>query len=86
MSDFNPVRPEISKIAFALISESLHKHCEQWREDQLMHEATTAIGMTMNKALIKDLKAAIRSRGKIEREVAAVEDVLIRHWRERNES
>ncbi|MCU1279182.1 MAG: hypothetical protein JWM53_2728 [bacterium] len=77
------VSPHITRVAWSLISEMLHKRCPEWRATQLFHEATTAIGMTGNKALLADLKAAICSRGKIEYEVEAVEDVLIKHFRAR---
>jgi len=77
------VSPHITRIAWRLVNELLHKRCEEWRAAQLFAEATTAVGMTGDKALIAELKAAIRGRGKIEYEVEAVEDVLIKHYRAR---
>lgn len=77
------VSPHITRVAWSLVSEMLHKRCPEWRAAQLFHEATTAVGMTGDKALVADLKAAIRSHGKIEYEVEAVEDVLIKHYRAR---
>ncbi len=78
------VSPHISKIAAELVRHILPGRCPQWRIEQLMHEATTAVHGTGNKKLIADLLASIKSRGKYEYEVEAVEDVLIAFWRERN--
>jgi hypothetical protein len=77
------VSPHITTIATKLVHEILPGRCPKWRIEQLMHEATTAVGMTGDKVLIRQLLEAARtSRGKIEYEIEAVEDVLIRFYRE----
>jgi len=57
--------------------------CPEWREGQILYEVTTMMGSTGNAELIASIKKALRRRGKHELEVEAIEDVLIRFYRER---
>lgn len=75
------VAEHVTKAAWLLVNEIMHKHAPKWREEQIWHEVTTSMGMTGHKALIADLKKELRSRGKIEYEIEAIEDVLIKHHR-----
>jgi hypothetical protein len=80
------VSEHITKAATTLVLEVLPGRCPEWRQAQIYHEVTTAVGMTGDKALIEELKSALRRRGKIEYEIEAIEDVLIKHYRERASS
>lgn len=81
-----PISPQVSAAATAIVLCILPGQCPKWRQDQIYTEATTTIGMTGNKEVIADLKAALKHRGKIELEIEAIEDVLIKHWRIRQSS
>ena len=80
------VSPHITKAALMLVLEVLHGRCPHWRIEQIFHEVTTSVGATGHKALIAELKRELRGRGKHEYEVEAIEDVLIRFYRERTKS
>jgi hypothetical protein len=80
------ISPHITNIATRLVLEILPGRCPEWRQYQLFLEATTAVGQTGDKKLIADLLSAIKRRGKIEYEIEAVEDVLIKFYRERTSS
>lgn len=81
-----PISPHVTAAATMIVLEILPGQCQKWRQEQIYDAATTAIGMTGNKEVIADLKAALKHRGRIELEIEAIEDVLIKHWRIRHSS
>lgn len=77
------VSPHVTQMAWTLVSELLHKRAPAWRAVQLYKAAAGVIGVTASAAFMEDLRASLRSHGKIEYEVEAIEDVLIKHYRAR---
>lgn len=75
------VSEHVTRAATLLVLEVMPGHCPLYRIEQIYHEVTTAMGRTGDKALIAELKRELRHRGKIEHEIEAIEDVLIKHYR-----
>ena len=88
------VAPHITEAATALVLYVLQdKRCPEWKKDQLMEKAAKAagchskqVGSVGDITIREDLERNLRSRGKVEYEIEAVEDVLIRWDRMMNES